>query len=72
MNTAKLTAKIRLVLSLRKEIFQLQWFMKTKEIRRDIKFENEGSKMRPLCSTLSISQEFNFETEEKQEHAHLG
>jgi hypothetical protein len=72
INTAKLTTKIRLVLFLRKERFQLQQFKTTRKIRRDNEFENEGSKMRPLCPTLSFSQEFNFETEEKQEHSYLG
>jgi len=46
--------------------------MEKLKVWRDNEFESKGAEMRMLCPTLSISQEFNVESEEKQEHCHLG
>jgi len=40
--------------------------MEKLKIRRDNEFESKGTEMKLLCPTLSISQEFNVETAEKQ------
>jgi hypothetical protein len=46
--------------------------MEKLKVLRDDEYESKGTDMRMLCATLSISQEFNVDSEEIQERCHLG